>query len=117
MSQFAAQLALNALDQTTLNFGVTITYSPGGQVPVNVSVPALIEQTRIEVDGQQVWTAHDDLTLLIRVSDYAAEPNSTDRVTLNGSTYAIALVDGRYLWEWADVYQLRRRLRLKRITS
>ena len=116
MSQFAALLALNALDQTTLNFGVTVTYAPGGANPVNI--PAIIEQTRFEIaDREPVWAAHDDLTLLIRVSDYAAEPASADRVTLNGSTYQVAVIEGRYLWEWADVHQLRRRVRMKRITS
>jgi hypothetical protein len=112
---FASQLAVNAMDQTTLNFGVTITYTPKGGSPV--SFPVVVDQSALNVtETGAVWTAHDDLALLIRLTDYAAEPGLGDQVVMNGATYIASPTDDKYFWEWADKFQLRRRVFLKRIS-
>jgi len=113
---FASQLAVNAMDQTTLNFGVTITYTPPGLSPV--SFPAIVDQTALNVTDQgAVWIAHDDLELLIRMTDYSPEPVLGGQVALNGSSYQVTPKDGKYFWEWADKFQLRRRWYLKRMSA
>lgn len=115
VSSFAAQLAVNALDQTTMNFGVTVTYTPANGSPV--SIPVIIDRTELNMTDQgSVWLAHDDLQVLVRLTDYEADPGLGDKLVMNGSTYIISPKEGKYFWEWADPYQLRRRVYLKRIS-
>lgn len=112
---FAGQLAVCALDQTTLNFGVTVICTPAGGSPV--SIPAVKEKTQIETDQGVVWLAHDDLFLLIRISDYAAEPAGGDQFVVDGSTFQVSPINGKYYWEWADTFHLRRRVYMKRTSN
>jgi len=112
---FASQFAANAMDQTDLNFGVPAVYTPVGGAPV--SLTTVIEHGVILADDGVTVLAAEDRRFLIRVDQYSAEPASGDQIVVNGETYVVSLDGGKYVWEWADRFNLRRRVYGKRISA
>lgn len=115
MSQIQSQISA-AINAGHWLAGQAATYTPLGGSGVSVNV--VIERAEILTgDGSLVVLAAEDRWLLIRCSEYAAEPAAGDQIAVNGETYLVSLIEGKYVWEWADKFNLRRRVYGKRISA
>jgi hypothetical protein len=122
MSDFSDIMA-DVVDVAKEVFSDLIQYAPVDAGGVVLSIMASTGPTRFMLDGVEfVNVSYQDRDFVIVATDLVVGgqsylPNRGDRVTdKNGHVWeAMVPEGGRYLWEWADRFETRIRVHLKKV--
>jgi hypothetical protein len=96
--------------QRKAHLSTTVTYAPGGGIPVSCTATVAIGRWEaVDAAGQLVRMETRDF--FIGTDDLPADPLKGDTITEGGKNYEVVTVDGsRNPWRWANRSQTLRRI-------
>jgi hypothetical protein len=115
MSAIASQLS-SAIDQAMAQTGTMVTYTPTVGSPYQIL--AVPENRGYLLDEGGTIIASDNQGMLVKTADMKQMPVSGDQILAtvgSATTLMIVMNDGdrKNCWEYADRYQIRRRIHTK----